>query len=55
MVKLVDVRTELMGGDMLTKAVGPAVLVVNVRLIGMAKSGWADHIRRVCWNPVTRL
>ena len=28
MVKLVDVRTELMGADMLTKAVGPAVLAL---------------------------
>ena len=39
MVKLTDVRTELMGADMLTKAVGPAVLAVNMRLIGMAKFG----------------
>ena len=36
MVKLVDVRTELMGVDMLTKAVG---LAVNMRLIGMSKCG----------------
>ena len=39
MVKLVDVRTELMGTDMLTKEVGPAVLALTTRLIGMAKSG----------------
>ena len=39
MVKLVDVRTELMGADMLTKAVGPAVLAVNMRLIGMSQCG----------------
>ena len=39
MVRLVDVRTELMGANMLTKAVGPAVLAVNMRLIGMSKCG----------------
>ena len=39
MVKLVDVRTELMGADMMTKSVGPAVLGVNMKLIGMFKSG----------------
>ena len=39
MVKLVDVRTELMAADMMTKSVGPAVLAVNMRLIGMSKSG----------------
>ena len=39
MVKLIDVRTEMMGADMLTKAVGPAVLAVNMRLIGMSKCG----------------
>ena len=39
MVKLVDVRTELMGADMMTKSVGPAVLKVNVKLIGMFKCG----------------
>ena len=39
MVKLVDVRTELMGADMMTKAVGSAVLGVNVKLIGMSKCG----------------
>ena len=39
MVKLVDVRTELMGADMLTKAVGPALLAVNMRLIGVSKCG----------------
>ena len=37
LVKLVDVRTEQMGADMLTKAVGPAVLVVNMGLIGTSK------------------
>ena len=39
LVKLVDVRTEQMGADMLTKAVGPAVLAVNMGLIGMSKCG----------------
>ena len=39
MVKLVDVRIEQMGADMLTKAVGPAVQAVNMRLIGMSKCG----------------
>ena len=39
MVKLVDVRTESMGADMMTKLVGPAVLKVNMKLIGMFKSG----------------
>ena len=39
MVKLDDVRIELMGADMLTKAVGPAVLAVNIRLVGMSKCG----------------
>ena len=39
MVKLTDVRTEFMVADMLIKAVGPAVLAVNMRLIGMAKCG----------------
>ena len=38
-LKLVDVRTEEMGADMMTKAVGPAVLGVNKKLIGMFKSG----------------
>ena len=41
-VKLIYVRTELMGADMLTKAVGLAVLAVlavNMRLIGMKKCG----------------
>ena len=37
-LKLVDVRTEQMGADMMTKAVGPAVLGVNKKLIGMFKS-----------------
>ena len=39
MVKLVDVRIELMGADMMTKVVGPAVLGVNMKLIGMSKCG----------------
>ena len=39
MVKLVDVRTEFMGADMMTKSVGPAVLKVNMKLIGMFGSG----------------
>ena len=38
-LKLVDVRTLDMGADMMTKAVGPAVLGVNMKLIGMFKSG----------------
>ena len=36
---LIDVRTELMGVDMMTKSVGPAVLGVNMKLIGMSKCG----------------
>ena len=39
MVKLVDVMTELMGADMMTKSVGPAVLGVNMKMIGMSKCG----------------
>ena len=39
MVKLVDVRTELMGADMMTKAVGPVVLGVNMKLIGLFECG----------------
>ena len=39
MVKLIDVGTEFMGADMMTKLVGPAVLKVNMKLIGMIKSG----------------
>ena len=35
MVRLVDVRTEFMGADMMTKSVGPAVLKVNMKSIGM--------------------
>ena len=35
MVRLVDVRTEFMGADMMTKSVGPVVLKVNMKLIGM--------------------
>ena len=38
-IKLFDVRTEYMGADMMTKAVGPSVLGVNMKLIGMWKSG----------------
>ena len=37
--KLIDVRTELMGADMMTKVVGPSELGVNMKLIGMSKSG----------------
>ena len=39
MVRLIDVRTELMGADMMTKSVGPAVLGVNRKLIGMQVCG----------------
>ena len=39
MVRLIDVRTELMGADMMTKSVGPNVLRVNMKLIGMSKCG----------------
>ena len=35
MVRLVDVMTEFMGADMMTKSVGPVVLKVNMKLIGM--------------------
>ena len=38
-IKLFDVRTESMGADMMTKAVGPSILSVNMKLIGMFKSG----------------
>ena len=38
-IKLFDVRTELMGAHLMTKAVGPSVLAVNMKLIGMSKSG----------------
>ena len=38
-IKLFDVRTESMGADMMTKAVGPLILAVNMKLIGMFKSG----------------
>ena len=38
-IKLFDVRTESMGADMMTKSVGPLVLAVNMKLIGMHKSG----------------
>ena len=39
-INLEDVRTEYMAADMLTKSVDPAILGVNMRLIGMnAKSG----------------
>ena len=55
-IKLFDVRTESMGADMMTKAVGPSVLAVNMKLIGMHKSrslvkGWTFQIKRVCWIP----
>ena len=38
-IKLFDVRTESMGADMMTKAVGPSILAVNMKLIGLFKSG----------------
>ena len=38
-IKLFDVRTESMGADMINKAVGPSILAVNMKLIGMFKSG----------------
>ena len=38
-IKLFDVRTEFIGADMMTKAVGPSVLAVNMKLIGMHKRG----------------
>ena len=38
-IKLFDVRTESMGADMMTKAVGPSILAVNMKLISMFKSG----------------
>lgn len=38
-VKLVNARTELMGADMMTKSVRPAVLGVNRKLIGITKCG----------------
>ena len=39
LIKLFDVRTESMGADMMTKSVGPSALAVNMKLIGMHKSG----------------
>ena len=33
--KLFDVRTELMGADIMTKSIGPSILIVNMRLVGM--------------------
>ena len=39
LVRLIDVRTESMGAYMMTKSVGPSVLAVNMKLIGMHKSG----------------
>ena len=38
-IQLFDVRTESMGADVMTKSVGPSVLSVNMKLIGMHKSG----------------
>ena len=35
MVRLVDVRTEFMGADMMTNSEGPAVMKDNMKLIGM--------------------
>ena len=46
-LKLVDVRTEEMGADMMTKAVGPAVLGVNMKWIGMFKSGYGVDMKRL--------
>ena len=37
-IKLFDGRTESMGADMMTKAVGPSILAVNMKLIGVFKS-----------------
>ena len=39
LVRLIDVRTESMAADMMTKSVGPSILSVNMKLIGMFKSG----------------
>ena len=39
LIKLFDVRTESMGADMMTMAVGPSGLAVNMKLVGMHKSG----------------
>ena len=39
LVRLIDVRTESMAADMMTKAVGPSILSVKMKLIGMFKSG----------------
>ena len=38
-IKPFDVRTKSMGADMMTKAVGPSILAVNMKLIGMFKGG----------------
>ena len=38
-IKLYDVRTEFMGADMMTKSLGPSVLAVDMKLIGMWKCG----------------
>lgn len=39
-IKLQDVRTESIVTDMLTKSIGPAILTVNMKLIGFnVKSG----------------
>ena len=39
LIKFFDVRTKSMGACMMTKAVGPSVLAVNMKLIGMHKCG----------------
>ena len=44
LIKPFDVRTESMGADMMTKAVGPSVLAVNMKLIGMHKSGEVESL-----------
>ena len=38
-IKLFDETTKSMGAVMMTKAVGPSILAVNMKLIGMFKSG----------------
>ena len=37
--EIVGVRTESIGADMTTKAVGPSMLSVNMKLLGMFKCG----------------
>ena len=48
-VKLEDVRTAYIAADMLTKSVGPAILAVDMKSIGMnVKSGLSNHMSRSC-------